>query len=133
MFQEPRLTGWSLMPGQLWSTANAIRLNGNEDRRSTGFRRNESSQADTSRVPRWQGTKPWDTPANPALPWQCPNHTTSQLPAIISGGSTSLKATPMTDVTRILSAIEQGDPSAAEQFLPLVYDELRKLAAQKTA
>ncbi len=37
----------------------------------------------------------------------------------------------MTDVTRILSAIEQGDPTAAEQLLPLVYDELRKLAAQK--
>jgi RNA polymerase sigma factor (TIGR02999 family) len=37
----------------------------------------------------------------------------------------------MTDVTRILSAIEQGDPEAAEQLLPLVYDELRKLAAQK--
>jgi RNA polymerase sigma factor (TIGR02999 family) len=39
----------------------------------------------------------------------------------------------MTEVTRILSAIEQGDPSAAEQLLPLVYDELRKLAAQKMA
>ena len=39
----------------------------------------------------------------------------------------------MTDVTRILSAIEQGDPSAAEQLLPLVYEELRKLAAQKLA
>jgi RNA polymerase sigma factor (TIGR02999 family) len=37
----------------------------------------------------------------------------------------------MTEVTRILSAIEQGDPQAAEQLLPLVYDELRKLAAQK--
>jgi RNA polymerase sigma factor (TIGR02999 family) len=37
----------------------------------------------------------------------------------------------MTNVTRILSQIEQGDPSAAEQLLPLVYDELRKLAAQK--
>jgi RNA polymerase sigma factor (TIGR02999 family) len=37
------------------------------------------------------------------------------------------------DVTRILSAIEQGDPSAAEQLLPLVYDELRKLAAQRLA
>ena len=37
----------------------------------------------------------------------------------------------MTDVTRILSAIEQGDPSAAGQLLPLVYDELRKLAAAK--
>jgi RNA polymerase sigma factor (TIGR02999 family) len=39
----------------------------------------------------------------------------------------------MSDVTRILSAIEQGDPHAAEQLLPLVYDELRKLAAQKIA
>jgi RNA polymerase sigma factor (TIGR02999 family) len=39
----------------------------------------------------------------------------------------------MNDVTRILSAIEQGDPGAASQLLPLVYDELRKLAAQKLA
>jgi RNA polymerase sigma factor (TIGR02999 family) len=39
----------------------------------------------------------------------------------------------MTEVTRILSAIEQGDPNAAAQLLPLVYDELRKLAAQKLA
>ena len=37
----------------------------------------------------------------------------------------------MTDVTQILSQIESGDPSAAEQLLPLVYDELRKLAAAK--
>jgi RNA polymerase sigma factor (TIGR02999 family) len=39
----------------------------------------------------------------------------------------------MSEVTRILSAIDQGDPSAADQLLPLVYDELRKLAAQKLA
>src|SRR5438105_14419509 len=39
----------------------------------------------------------------------------------------------MSDVTRILSAIEQGDPSAAGELLPLVYDELRKLAGQKLA
>jgi len=39
----------------------------------------------------------------------------------------------MSDVTRILSAIDQGDPRAAEQLLPLVYGELRKLAAQKLA
>jgi RNA polymerase sigma factor (TIGR02999 family) len=39
----------------------------------------------------------------------------------------------MTDVTRMLSAIEQGDPHAAGELLPLVYDELRKLAAQKLA
>jgi RNA polymerase sigma factor (TIGR02999 family) len=37
----------------------------------------------------------------------------------------------MTEVTRVLNAIEQGDPSAAEQLLPLVYEELRKLAAQR--
>ena len=39
----------------------------------------------------------------------------------------------MTEVTRILSAIEQGDPQAAEQLLPLVYEELRQLAAQRLA
>ena len=39
----------------------------------------------------------------------------------------------MSDVTRILGAIEAGDPHAAEQLLPLVYDELRKLAAAKLA
>jgi RNA polymerase sigma factor (TIGR02999 family) len=39
----------------------------------------------------------------------------------------------MTDVTRILLDIEQGDPQAAEQLLPLVYDELRRLAALKLA
>ena len=39
----------------------------------------------------------------------------------------------MCDVTRILSQIESGDPSAAEHLLPLVYDELRKLAKAKLA
>ena len=39
----------------------------------------------------------------------------------------------MTDATRILSAIEQGDQRAAEHLLPLVYDELRRLAAQRLA
>ena len=39
----------------------------------------------------------------------------------------------MSDVTRILSKIDQGDPTAAEQLLPLVYDELRRLAAAKMA
>jgi RNA polymerase sigma factor (TIGR02999 family) len=39
----------------------------------------------------------------------------------------------MSDVTRILTQIEQGDPAAAEQLLPLVYEELRKLAAAKLA
>ena len=39
----------------------------------------------------------------------------------------------MNEVTRILSAIEQGDGQAAAQLLPLVYDELRKLAARKLA
>jgi RNA polymerase sigma factor (TIGR02999 family) len=39
----------------------------------------------------------------------------------------------MSEVTRILTAIEQGDPHAADQLLPLVYDELRQLAAQRLA
>ena len=39
----------------------------------------------------------------------------------------------MPDVTQILSAIEQGDPSAAEQLLPLVYDELSRLASLQMA
>ena len=39
----------------------------------------------------------------------------------------------MSDVTRILSQIESGDPSAAERLLPLVYEELRKLAAARLA
>ena len=39
----------------------------------------------------------------------------------------------MADVTQILAAIEQGDPHAPEQLLPLVYDELRRLAAEKLA
>jgi DNA-binding GntR family transcriptional regulator len=40
---------------------------------------------------------------------------------------------PISDVTRILNAIQQGDPQAASQLLPLVYDELRRLAAHKLA
>jgi RNA polymerase sigma factor (TIGR02999 family) len=39
----------------------------------------------------------------------------------------------MSDVTRVLSAIEEGDPKAPEQLLPMVYEELRKLAAQRLA
>ena len=39
----------------------------------------------------------------------------------------------MTDVTRILNAIEQGDPSASDKLLPLVYEELRVLARQRLA
>jgi RNA polymerase sigma factor (TIGR02999 family) len=47
--------------------------------------------------------------------------------------STRLLLHFMSDVTCILSAIEQGDPHAAKELLPVVYDELRKLAAQKLA
>src|SRR5215471_3480792 len=48
-------------------------------------------------------------------------------------GPSNLSVSPMTAVTRILSLIEQGNPHAAEQLLPLVYDELRKLAAEMMA
>ena len=47
--------------------------------------------------------------------------------------STSVWVPPMSEVIRVLSAIEGGDPHAAEQLLPLVYQELRQLAAQKLA
>src|SRR5258708_30369139 len=50
---------------------------------------------------------------------------------VLPAGSESI--TVMGDVTRILTDIERGDPRAAELLLPLVYDELRKLAAQKMA
>lgn len=54
--------------------------------------------------------------------------------AILSAGFRRYLAAPlMNEVTRILCAVEQGDPHAAEQLLPLVYGELRKLAAQKLA
>src|SRR5215471_8764867 len=40
---------------------------------------------------------------------------------------------PVSDVTRILDSIQRGEPKASEELLPLVYEELRKLAAQKLA
>ena len=55
-------------------------------------------------------------------------------PAAHDRGMVSLFESPaMADVTRILSRIEGGDPKAAEQLLPLVYEELRRLAAAKMA
>ena len=39
----------------------------------------------------------------------------------------------MSDITQLLSAMDSGDPRAAEELLPLIYDELRKLAAHKMA
>jgi RNA polymerase sigma factor (TIGR02999 family) len=56
-----------------------------------------------------------------------------ELEADVALGPLSLSVPPMREMTRILSAIEQGDPVAAEQLLPLVYDELRQLAAQRLA
>ena len=54
---------------------------------------------------------------------------------VVRAGAAVWPAWPfsMNEVTRILSAIEQGDGQAAAQLLPLVYDELRKLAARKLA
>jgi RNA polymerase sigma factor (TIGR02999 family) len=51
----------------------------------------------------------------------------------LDGVRVTSRLAPMNDVTRILSAIEHGDPRAAEQLLPLVYDELRKLARRRLA
>src|SRR5262245_49390275 len=52
-------------------------------------------------------------------------------PFVSRGGSVPRGLRGMDEITRTLAAIEQGDPHAAEQPLPLVYDELRKLAAQR--
>src|SRR5215470_13546355 len=60
-----------------------------------------------------------------------PKQASFQPPPSESNRSARGRLPKMTDVTRILSAIEHGDPHAAEQLLPLVYDELRKMAAQK--
>ena len=67
-------------------------------------------------------------------------HPTESLPTcpvpsaiIVVIHETAFPVFPMSHVTRILSAIEQGDGQAAEHLLPLVYDELRKLAAAKLA
>ncbi len=49
------------------------------------------------------------------------------------GGTHDTLPTPMSDVTQILSQIEGGDSGAAERLLPLIYEELRKLAAEKMA
>jgi RNA polymerase sigma factor (TIGR02999 family) len=55
----------------------------------------------------------------------------SAVPEIWLGVNESVIIFTMTDVTQILNAIQQGDPSASEQLLPLVYDELRVLARQR--
>jgi RNA polymerase sigma factor (TIGR02999 family) len=53
--------------------------------------------------------------------------------AIVHEISSCYTGAPMNEVTRILAGIDQGDPSAADQLLPLVYGELRRLAAQELA
>src|SRR5262245_42506164 len=66
------------------------------------------------------------------LAWQ-PASSRGHTPRCWPAPSAPVTLVLMTDVPGILSAIEQGDASAAEQLLPLVYDELRKLAAAKLA
>src|SRR4051812_44282892 len=69
-------------------------------------------------------------PQRSAAQRSCPDWLRAGMPP---PGLSTLAVLPMHEVTRILSAIEHGDPHAAEQLLPLVYEELRKLAAQKLA
>ncbi len=54
-------------------------------------------------------------------------------PIFWRGSAESASTSALSDVTHILSAIEQGDPNAADKLLPLVYEELRKLAAHRMA
>src|SRR5262249_10237728 len=76
----------------------------------------------------WGGAAPACMPAGMG-----PRRATSPGPGPGKPPGRPSEAVSMNDVTRILSAVEQGDAGAAEQLLPLVYDELRKLAAQKLA
>src|SRR5262249_29623055 len=62
-----------------------------------------------------------------------PHRATPPGPESVTATGPLLGDVSMNDVTQILSAIEKGDTQAAEQLLPLVYDELRKLAAQRLA
>src|SRR6185369_1290956 len=61
----------------------------------------------------------------------CPNHALTKLPVGFPPVATYTR--PMSDVTQLLSAIDAGDPKAADQLLPLVYEELRKLAVVRMA
>ena len=63
---------------------------------------------------------------NEPLSWRTP------APVTVRPGQTNGRS-EMSDATRILQAIEQGEPGAANELLPLVYEELRKLAAQRMA
>src|SRR5205823_4597083 len=69
----------------------------------------------------------------PADPWIAGSASLAGPSPFLQSAAAAGIVASMSDVTRILSAIEQGDPSAAAQLLPLVYDELRQLAAQKLA
>src|SRR5215475_5933929 len=76
-----------------------------------------------------------ETPPDGMAPWLFHRH-----PGWAGAASSCLRSAAavvifpcMSELKHILSAIEQGDPSAAAQLLPLVYDELRQLAAQKLA
>jgi RNA polymerase sigma factor (TIGR02999 family) len=77
--------------------------------------------------------RPIDSPGETRTPARDSQNPLQELGQDFARGPPSLSVPPMTEVTSILSAIEQGDPHAAERLLPLVYDELRKLAAQKLA
>src|SRR5438876_8111297 len=76
------------------------------------------------------GESPYGTGGSPVLPKTvlCAATTTS-----FKLRSLQAKLSPVSEVTRILDRVQQGDPKAAEELVPLVYDELRRLAAAKMA
>src|SRR5262245_23292399 len=82
---------------------------------------------------RWVPTGPrWPRAPGPASPVAgcCP---TAGAATGCDSVTRAVSFPSMSDVTRILNAIEAGDPTAADQLLPLVYGELRKLAAERMA
>src|SRR3954466_10109765 len=60
------------------------------------------------------------------------DHRSPPATSLLAGSATGILV-HMSEVTRVLAAVERGDPQAAERLLPLVYDELRRLAAQRLA
>ena len=119
-----------------WPTAGSTTYRGRKDLRA-------GRQAEVRATGRQRPGRPRRLQRQPRRGRQTPAVAVGQVPVLRgeidveremeSGGLYPHGALSMSDVTRILSQIESGDPSAAEQLLPLVYEELRKLAAAKLA
>jgi RNA polymerase sigma factor (TIGR02999 family) len=120
MGNSPALVGWPGAGSRTSQRAKTV-----QDLRPGGW----YTQRRSPRLQKWPVGSPGETCRNRRDSATHARHSADDN----SPGASSPGVPPVSEVTRILSAIEQGDPKAAEQLLPLVYDELRQLAAQKLA